>query len=199
MLRKILLFAFVLLVLAGMPDRPHCSLSARRLLDLPSGSVVQAAGQADSPLVGKPAPAFTLQDLNGKKVSLADYKGKAVLVNFWATWCGPCKIETPWLIELQNQYAAKGFVVLGVSADDLDGGDAARLAAERQQIARAAQQMHIPYPVLVGGGALSDLYGNLDSLPASFFVDRNGVIVATEYGLVSKSDIEANIRKALGE
>jgi len=87
----------------------------------------------------------------------------------------------------------------GVSADDLDGGDAAKMATERQQIARVAQQMHIPYPVLVGGGALSDLYGNLDSLPASFFVNRQGVIVATEYGLVSKSDIEANVRKALGE
>jgi cytochrome c biogenesis protein CcmG/thiol:disulfide interchange protein DsbE len=199
MLRKSLLFAFVLVVLAGMPDRPHCSLAAKRALDLPDGSVVHAAGQEDSLLVGKPAPAFTLSDLNGKRISLADYKGKAVLINFWATWCGPCKIETPWLVELQNQYAAKGFIVLGVSADDLDGGDAVKMATERQQIARVAQQMHIPYPVLVGGGALSDLYGNLDSLPASFFVNRQGVIVATEYGLVSKSDIEANVRKALGE
>ena len=60
-----------------------------------------------SPFMGKPAPAFVLEDLSGKKVSLASYKGKAVLINFWATWCGPCKIETPWLIELRNKYAAR--------------------------------------------------------------------------------------------
>ena len=70
--------------------------------------------------LGKPAPGFTLEDLSGKKVSLASYKGKAVLINFWATWCAPCKIETPWLIELRNQYAAQGFEILGVSADDID-------------------------------------------------------------------------------
>ncbi len=76
-----------------------------------------------SPLEGKMAPAFALEDLSGKKVSLAGYKGKALLINFWATWCGPCKIETPWLIELRNQYAGQGFEILGVSADDIDRGD----------------------------------------------------------------------------
>jgi cytochrome c biogenesis protein CcmG/thiol:disulfide interchange protein DsbE len=160
-----------------------------------------AAGEAQyfSPLKGKPAPEFALEDLNGKKVSLASYKGKAVLINFWATWCGPCKIETPWLIELRNQYAAQGFEVLGVSTDDIDRGDPQKLSDEKKEIARAVEQMRIPYPVLIDGDSLSKPYGGLDAMPTSFFVDRNGTVVAAQMGLTSKDDIEANIRKALGK
>ena len=83
-----------------------------------------------------PRPNFTLEDLSGKKVSLAGYKGKAVLINFWATWCGPCKIETPWLIELRNQYASQGFEILGISADDLDRDDP-QVAGQREAGDRA--------------------------------------------------------------
>jgi cytochrome c biogenesis protein CcmG/thiol:disulfide interchange protein DsbE len=152
-----------------------------------------------SPLENKPAPNFTLEDISGKKVSLASYKGKAVLINFWATWCAPCKIETPWLIELRKQYAPQGFEILGVSADDLDLGDKQKLSAEKKEIADTAQQMHIPYPVLIDGDAISQPYGGVDELPTSFFVNRKGVIVAAQMGLTSQADIEANIRKALGE
>ena len=152
-----------------------------------------------SPLLGKPAPAFSLEDLNGKKVTLADYKGKAVLINFWATWCGPCKIETPWLIELRQQYAADGFEILGISMDDVDSKDASKRAEEKQQIARAAARMRIPYPVLLDGGSLSATYGELDGLPVSLFVDRNGVIVDVQNGLTSKSEIEEKLRRALGK
>jgi len=152
-----------------------------------------------SPLQNKPAPKFTLEDLSGKKVSLANYKGKAVLINFWATWCAPCKIETPWLIELREQYGPKGFEILGVSADDLDLGDKQKLVQEKKEIAETAQQMHIPYPVLINGNAISQPYGGVDELPTSFFVNREGVIVASQMGLTSEADIAANIRKALGE
>jgi thiol-disulfide isomerase/thioredoxin len=109
-----------------------------------------------------------------RSASLASYKGKAVLINFWATWCAPCKIETPWLIELRNQYAAQGFEVLGISADDIDRGDPAKLSDEKKQIARFVQQMQMPYPVLIDGDSISQPYGGLDELPASFYVDRNG-------------------------
>jgi cytochrome c biogenesis protein CcmG/thiol:disulfide interchange protein DsbE len=132
------------------------------------------------------------------KLSLASYKGKAVLINFWATWCAPCKIETPWLIELRNQYAAQGFEVLGISMDDIDRGDPQKLSDEKKQIARFVQQEQMPYPVLIDADSLSTPYGGLDSLPASFFVDRNGIVVAAQLGLTSKAEIEANIRKALG-
>ena len=172
-----------------------------RLASLPQGELVPdaAGGEAEyiSPLKGKPAPEFVLEDLSGKKVSLASYKGKAVLINFWATWCGPCKIETPWLIELRNQYAARGFEVLGVSTDDIDRGDPRKLSDEKLEIAQFVEQMHIPYPVLIDGDSLSKPYGGLDAMPTSFFVDRNGTVVAAQMGLTSKDDIEANIKKAL--
>ena len=156
------------------------------------------AGLTPSPLVGKQAPDFTLEDLSGRKVSLESFKGKPLLINFWATWCGPCKIETPWLVDLRNQYAAKGFEILAVSEDDLDPGDKQKLKEETQQISSFAQQMHMDYPVLLGGDALSQPYGGLDSLPTSFFVDRSGKVVAAQVGLTSKDEIEGNIRKALG-
>jgi cytochrome c biogenesis protein CcmG/thiol:disulfide interchange protein DsbE len=175
----------------------------RRLGPMPQGELApDAAGgdlQFNSPLKGKPAPEFVLEDLSGKKVSLASYKGRAVLINFWATWCGPCKIETPWLIELRNQYAAQGFEVLGVSTDDIDRGDPQKLSDEKMEIAQFVEEMHIPYPVLIDGDSLSKPYGGLDAMPTSFFVDRNGTVVAAQMGLTSKDDIEANIRKALGD
>jgi cytochrome c biogenesis protein CcmG/thiol:disulfide interchange protein DsbE len=151
-----------------------------------------------SPLEGKMAPAFALEDLNGKKVSLAGYKGKALLINFWATWCGPCKIETPWLIELRNQYAGQGFEILGVSADDIDRGDPKKLGAEKKEIAKFVEQMHMNYPVLIDGDSISQPYGGLDSLPTSFFVNRDGTVVAAQMGITSKDEIEGNIKKALG-
>jgi len=152
-----------------------------------------------SPLTNHPAPDFTLEDLSGKKVSLASYRGKAVLINFWATWCGPCKIETPWLVELRNQYASKGFEILGLSADDLDLDDKAKLAEEKHEIQKFGQQMHMDYPILINAGTLDKAYDGLDALPTSYYVDRSGKVVAATLGLTSKDDIENNIRKALGE
>jgi thiol-disulfide isomerase/thioredoxin len=156
-------------------------------------------GHMSSPLVGKPAPAFTLTNLKGEKVSLASYKGKAVQLNFWATWCAPCKIETPWLVELEKQYSPKGFEILGVSFDDLDKDDPKLLAKDKAEIAKSVAQLHIPYPVLLDGDSIAKPYGDGDVYPTSFFVDRSGTIVAASFGLTSKDDLEDNIRKALGE
>ena len=132
----------------------------------------------------KPAPAFTLEDLSGKKVSLASYKGKAVLINFWATWCGPCKIETPWLVELRDQYAAKGFEVLGISTegDDLPADDKAGWAQQKADIAKFVKAEKMPYPVLIDGDSLTKPYGGLDAMPTSFYVDRSGTVVAVADG-----------------
>ncbi len=197
------LFILAVFAWAGWANWEYRKQAAeRRLASVAKGELVMGAAgdtpQYVSPLESKPAPNFTLEDLNGKKVSLASYKGKAVLINFWATWCAPCKIETPWLIELRNQYAAQGFEILGVSADDLDLGDKQKLSAEKKEIAHTAQEMQIPYPVLIDGDAISQPYGGVDELPTSFFVDRKGTVVAAQMGLTSKAEIEANIRKALG-
>jgi cytochrome c biogenesis protein CcmG/thiol:disulfide interchange protein DsbE len=175
-------------------DRMLASVAQGELVLDPAGG----APQYVTPLKGKPAPPFVLEDLNGNKVSLASYKGKAVLVNFWATWCAPCKIETPWIIELRKQYAPQGFEVLGVSADDLNRDDPKEFAKDKMEISQSAQKLHIDYPVLIDGGSLDKQYGGLDELPMSFFINRKGTVVAAQVGLTSKDDIEANIKKALG-
>jgi len=175
-------------------ERLLASAAKAELVPDPNGG----APQFISPLKGKPAPTFTLEDLSGKKVSLASYKGKAVLINFWATWCAPCKIETPWIIELRKQYASQGFEVLGISADDLNRDDPKELAKDKMEIAQSAQKLHIDYPVLIDGATLDKPYGGLDELPTSFFVNRKGLVVAAQLGLTSKDDIESNIKKALG-
>jgi len=175
-------------------DRMLASVAQGELVLDPAGG----APQYVTPLKGKPAPPFVLEDLNGNKVSLTSYKGKAVLVNFWATWCAPCKIETPWIIELRKQYAPQGFEVLGVSADDLNRDDPKEFAKDKMEISQSAQKLHIDYPVLIDGGSLDKQYGGLDELPMSFFINRKGTVVAAQVGLTSKDDIEANIKKALG-
>jgi thiol-disulfide isomerase/thioredoxin len=209
--RNTLVLSIVLLLLAafawaGWANWEYRKQAAeKRLASVAKAELVaDGAGAGDlphfvTPLMNRPAPDFTLQDLGGKKVSLADYRGKAVLINFWATWCGPCKIETPWLVDLRNQYASKGFEILGVSLDDLDPDDKTRFAEEKRDIAKFAAQEHMPYPVLIDGASLDKNYGGLDALPTSYFVDRSGKVVAAQLGLTSKADIEGNIHKALGE
>jgi thiol-disulfide isomerase/thioredoxin len=139
---------------------------------------------------GKPAPAFTLVTLDGKKVSLSDFKGKPVLVNFWATWCGPCKVEMPWFEEFNKQYASQGLVILGL-ADDVDAGNEA--------IAKVAKKTGVTYPILLTDGKVQKEYApaGMDYLPMSFYVDRNGVIVEETAGLGGKDEIEAHIKKVI--
>ena len=210
MKRNTLVITAVLFILAafawaGWANWEYRKQAAERLLaSTAQGELVPATGDGDSPLqflpalLGKPAPAFTLEDLSGKKVSLASYKGNALVINFWATWCAPCKLETPWLVELRNQYAGQGFEVLGVSADDIDRGDRQKLSDEKRAIARFVQEMHIPYPVLIDADSISRPYGGLDDLPTSFFVDRDGTVIAAQVGMTSKDEIERNIKKSLG-
>jgi peroxiredoxin len=148
-----------------------------------------AADEGLPDLRGKRAPDFTLRTIEGKKLSLSDYKGKAVLINFWATWCAPCKIEMPWLIALRSQYAPQGFEILGVSEDDAD--------TPRAKLAKFGKEQGLNYPLLVGEDAMSRRYGGVEFLPTSYFVGRDGKVVAETAGLVSKDEVEASIKKAL--
>jgi thiol-disulfide isomerase/thioredoxin len=153
------------------------------------GGAAGAASEGDGPkMKGKPAPAFTLTTLDGKKVSLSDYKGRAVLVNFWATWCGPCKVEMPWFEELRRQYAGQGFEILGL-ADDVDAG--------KEAIAKVVTKTGVTYPILLTDGKVQTAYGGLDVLPMSFYVDKAGKVVVETAGLGSKDEIEANIKKTI--
>ncbi len=162
----------------------------------PSNAPVEEAAPP-SPLLNKPAPAFTLVDLKGKKVSLASFRGHPVMVNFWATWCGPCKYEIPWLEQLQTQYASKGFQILGVSADEIDSGDKGDAARVAKKVEETAKHLHINYPVLVGGDKIAPKYGGIDYLPESFYIDSKGTVVAVITGAGSKADAEADIKKAI--
>jgi peroxiredoxin len=150
-----------------------------------------------TPLNGKPAPNFTLQDLNGNKVSLASYRGRPLVVDFWATWCAPCQIEIPWFEKLHDQYASQGLEIIGVSADDLDKDDAAKLFTEKRDISDFVSKMHMNYPVLIDATSVEDAWGGLDSLPTTFFIDRNGKVVASTVGLAPRAEIEAYIKKAI--
>jgi cytochrome c biogenesis protein CcmG/thiol:disulfide interchange protein DsbE len=196
------LFILAAFAWAGWANWEYRRQAAERLrASAPQGELVLDAGGAPqylSPLHGKPAPPFTLEDLSGKKISLTDYKGKALAINFWATWCAPCKVETPWLIDLRNRYAAQGFEVLAISADDIDRKDARKLSEEKQEIARFVQKMRMPYPVLIDGNSVADSYGDFEALPTTFFLDRNGIVVAAQMGMTTKDDLERNIKKALG-
>lgn len=206
MKRNTIVLGITLFVLAGFAWAGWANFEYRRqaadkvmAATMPPELVIGGDDGPPSPLLNKPAPSFTLQDLNGKKVSLADYKGKAVLINFWATWCGPCKLETPWLVELRQQYASKGFEILGISseADNLTDDDKDGWAKDKAAISKFAQQQHMQYPVLINGDSIAKDYGGLDAMPSSFYVDRNGIIVATQTGIVSKDEIEGKIQKSL--
>jgi thiol-disulfide isomerase/thioredoxin len=136
---------------------------------------------------GVQAPDFDLPTLDGSRLKLSDFRGKAVLLNFWATWCAPCKIEMPWFVDLQKQYGKDGLVVLGIAMDD----------TAPPKIADFAHEMGVNYPVLLGTDQISDDYGNVQYLPTTFYINRDGVIVDKAAGLFSRADIENDIKKIL--
>ncbi|GAC1437522.1 MAG: hypothetical protein NVS1B11_34070 [Terriglobales bacterium] len=139
-------------------------------------------------ITGKLAPDFTLKSLDGKDVHLSDFRGKAVLLNFWATWCEPCKIETPWFVQLQNQYGPAGLQVIGVDMDE---------DSNSQDIAKFAKTMGMNYPVVLGKESVTESYGGVDYLPASFYIDRDGKVVEKAFGLKGRAEVESDIKKAL--
>ncbi len=203
--------ALVLMIAAGIINFEHRRKAEQARLQGPqlalvpdngsagaSPDVADATGDMDSAsaLNGKIAPGFTLADLNGNKVSLAGFKGRPLVVDFWATWCGPCKVEIPWFEKLHDQYAGQGLEILGVSTDDLDRDDPAKLFTQKRDISDFVTKMHMNYPVLLGEDKVEDKWG-IDAMPTTFFIDRNGKIVATTVGLAPRDVIEADIQKAI--
>jgi len=147
--------------------------------------VLRRSGPGDRHAAGlRPAPDFSLIDLSGRALRLSDYRGKVVILDFWATWCEPCKQEIPHLVELQNKYAAQGLQVLGVSMDDSE-----------PPVREFQQQFKMNYPVAVGTSKLADQYGGVLGLPITFLIDRQGRIVARHIGATNPSVFEAEIQK----
>jgi len=142
------------------------------------------------------SPDFTLKDLDDHDISLSQFKGKVVLVNFWATWCGPCKIEIPWLMELQDKYVARGFSVLGVAIDEEGKGAVTPFVRkERFKIDGTAQSMN--YPIVLGNDATADKFGGLIGFPTSVLVSKEGRVVKRVDGLVSYDEIDKAIQSQL--
>ena len=133
------------------------------------------------------APAFKLKDLEGKSVQLSDFKGKVVVLNFWATWCPPCRAEIPDLIALQKHYAPRGVVVLGVSLDE--GGPS--------KVASFVKKMGINYPMVMGDQNISSAYGGIEVVPTTFIIDRKGNVISALQGATDLAGFEAEIKPAL--
>lgn len=143
---------------------------------------------AQSPPVRKPAPDFTRTDFDGRRVTLSSLRGKVVLLNFWATWCGPCQAELPRFAEWQRRYAAQGLQVIAVSMDD--GPEAPRALARK---------LKPGFPVLLGDDKLGELYGGILGLPVSFLIARDGTVVARIEGEADLRALEVRIRELLAQ
>jgi cytochrome c biogenesis protein CcmG/thiol:disulfide interchange protein DsbE len=145
---------------------------------------------ADSPLRGKPAPAFTLVDLAGNKVSLSDFQGHPMVVNFWATYCEPCKFEMPWLEEFSHKYAANGVKVIGVTYDSEVGVPT---------ISKAVHKLGVTYPIVLSTPkAEKDYLSDLPDLPVSFYLDKAGKVIDVTVGIGSKNQLESMFKETIG-
>ena len=192
----LLIAGVTLIIVAGAHNLRHRQVELKKLQDVADQGALPASSTSADPsddpaaklLLGKTAPSFTLVDLDGKKVSLADYKGHAVVLNFWATYCGPCKLEMPWFQDLQNKYKDKGLVVLGLDQDD---GMAVK------EVAAASKRVGVTYPILMPDDKVSKSYQLSDYIPETFYVDKSGKIVEQTIGAHSKNELEADVQKAI--
>jgi thiol-disulfide isomerase/thioredoxin len=146
--------------------------------------------------IGKPEPDVQFKDLDGKEVSLENYKGKVVLVNFWATWCEPCRVEIPWLIEMQQKYGSKGFTVLGVAMDE-EGKSVVSPFVAKEQFDVSGQKKTMSYPIVLGNDQIADKFGGLFGYPTSILISRDGKQVKRITGLISYEDISRTIESQL--
>jgi thiol-disulfide isomerase/thioredoxin len=149
--------------------------------------LVAALCIASLAIAGGPAPNFKLQTMDGKTVELKSLVGKAVVVNFWATWCGPCRREIPGMVKVYEKYKAKGFEIVGVSLDRGGWADLKPYLAKNP----------ISYPIVLGGDAEAKAYGGIEGIPTSFFIDRKGNVASKTVGSLSEEDFEKAVKSIL--
>jgi thiol-disulfide isomerase/thioredoxin len=154
----------------------------------------QENGASKGPL--PTAPDATFKDLDGKDVTLASLKGKVVVLNFWATWCEPCQIEIPWMIEFQKKYADKGFTILGAAMDE-EGASVVAPYLQKEKFDVDGQKLSINYPIVLGSDEIGDKFGGILGLPTSYVITRDGKISKHIMGLVNHDDLENAIQSDL--
>jgi thiol-disulfide isomerase/thioredoxin len=189
-MKKALLIISTVVVLIG------ATVYADRATRVKPKGLAQNTEQAGDKAVGQPAPQVTFKDLDGKDATLDQYKGKVVLVNFWATWCDPCYIEIPWLIEMQQKYEAKGFTVLGVSMDE-EGKSAVAPFLAKERFNVNGQKLPMNYPIVIGNDGVADKFGGLLGYPTSFLISKDGKIVKKVQGLISYEELTKAIESQL--
>jgi cytochrome c biogenesis protein CcmG/thiol:disulfide interchange protein DsbE len=155
---------------------------------IPAGSKSAASGRASCDAEGRANFDFVLKDQHNVPVKMADYKGKVVLLNFWATWCGPCKVEIPAFVELYDQYKDKGLVIVGVSVDD-----------SPEQLQAFMKEYHMNYPVLQMTPDVETAFGPFYGYPTSFFIGRDGTICVKHLGPATKEQFETQIKALLSD
>jgi thiol-disulfide isomerase/thioredoxin len=182
----------VIAILAVIVVAAHYADKATRL---PHNTASASLSKGDAP-EAKLAPDVTLKNLDGKDVSVAQFKGKVVLVNFWATWCEPCKVEIPWLIEMQQKYEAKGFTVLGVAMDD-EGRSVVAPFVEKEHFDLDHGQSQMNYPIVIGNDDAADKFGGLLGYPTSLLIGRDGQILKRITGIINTDEISKIIESQL--
>jgi cytochrome c biogenesis protein CcmG/thiol:disulfide interchange protein DsbE len=156
--------------------------------------LARGGGSATGPLPD--APSVTMKDLEGNDVTLEQFRGKVVLVNFWATWCAPCQIEMPWFIEFQEKYGAQGFTVLGVAMDE-EGRSVVGPFIQGEEFDVDGRKMKVNYPILLGNDDLAQKFGGLLGLPTTLVISRDGKITKRFIGLVNHELIQKEIERQL--
>ncbi len=149
--------------------------------------LVLSAGLVAYAFAGDPAPNFKLSTIDGKTIELKQLAGKAVVVNFWATWCGPCRREIPGMVKIYQKYKAKGLEIVGISLDRGGWDDVKPFLAKNP----------IAYTIVVGGREIAEAYGGIEGIPTSFFVDRKGNIVSKTVGSMPEEEFENAVKKIL--
>ena len=168
--------------------RVRSAISRLQLAALLLTACFAVAGAQTTSLLNKKAPEFTLRDLNGGSIDLASFRGKVVLLDFWATWCAPCQVEMPRFAQWQRQYGPQGFQVIGISMDD-DPALARKLYA----------RLKLNYPVAMGDEKLGELYGGVLGLPLTYLIDRNGEVRARFQGETDLKTIEMRLKALLSK
>jgi cytochrome c biogenesis protein CcmG/thiol:disulfide interchange protein DsbE len=142
------------------------------------------------------APDATFKDLDGKDVTLSSLKGKVVVLNFWATWCEPCQVEIPWMIELQQKNAEKGLTILGAAMDD-EGKSVVEPYVQKTEFDVDGQNMKMNYPIVLGTDDIASKFGGLIGLPTTVVITRDGKIAKRFIGLANREQLEKQVRALL--